>query len=344
MRYPIIFSVVSGLTLLTACGDDLSDSADCRYYVQQDLDNAHFADAIEKLSSTSCQSGYPDNEYLLDLGSAYLGSSGYSLTSILSSVLTDDESSDAFENFVSEISEDKNSESYSYLELAETTFTDYLGADCNDLTDKTSTQTSLCLVQGAIGLAKSALAVDYLSGDVEEWIDGTGETMSQSTCALEYAVADSPSIPYVCDTNIEVTASESVTFDNGDGISKTYNHLEVTGTDGSEFYLQSPDTGDLVFSTSYCQTNFSVCTDISDSSCYVCPSESETDESVNEFILTALNESLENIETIILDVVDSEDSSEIQDAIDEFKAEIGTCDTSADTCYTMEDIINYLNN
>lgn len=340
MRAPILLSVVSGLTLLSAC-DDQSAAEDCRYYVQQDLDNGEFDAAISKLSSTSCQAGYPDNEYLLDLGSAYLGSSGYTLTSILSSVLTEEGSSDAFAEFISDISEDKNSESYTNLEMAETTFESFLGSDCADITDKTSTETSICLVQGAIGLTKAALAVDYLTDDIEQWVDGTDDTISFSGCALEYTVDGGGISPYTCVSNgsLDVIV-ESVTFDNGN----TYNHLQVTDSVDSEYYLQSTDSGGLVFSSSYCSTDFTVCSDVNESSCYVCPSEDGNEESVNDFILTALNDGLDNIETIIEDVVDVEDNSEIQEAIDDFKAEIGTCDTSADECYTMDDIINYLTN
>ena len=352
MRYPLLCSMASSLVLLSAC-DDQSIQSNCSYYVQQDLDNSQYDDAIELLSSATCQNSYPENEYLVDLSTAYLGKSGYSLPTILSAAIDDTNSnSDSFSTFVAEISSLQNNNSLYSLQKSDDSLNEYLGQTCVSITDSTSSETGICLMQGIIDLTKTALAIDYLSGNAEEWVS-TNDTsiMELSTCALQYAIDydSDPTItlPYSCDIDVEVNSSESVTFSN-ETISKSYQHLKAinTNTMNTDYYLQSTSLGSLVFTYDYCETDFTPCTDITEASCYACPSQDAEDLPINDFVLDSLNSGLSNIESLLSDTLNSNNDSEIQESIDEFILDISPdgCDTKSEECFNIDDVVDYLNN
>lgn len=359
MRSFLAVSIASSLTLLTACGDQ-SDDSNCRYYIQQDLDSQSYDDAISKLESTACQDTYLEDEYLIDLASAYLGKSGYSLTNILSATLEEDDESesDSFSTFSSQISDLKNDDSYEYLQKTQETFETFLGSKCIDISDKTPTEEGICLVKGVVDLTKTALAVDFLAGDLglEE-----SETLDLSTCALSYTLNYPTSLPYDCGEE-QVTTTESVTFtipnddETAEILTKTYEHITITDGTNSDNFLQSiPDVGisSIVFTDGYCTTDYVDCgegddqvADIDGAVCYVCPTQSAEDETVNDFVVDALNNGLDNIDSL-LDGIDSEGDTDLQESIEEFKEDIGNCDASgANACtdddYTLQDIIDYL--
>ncbi|TEW55930.1 hypothetical protein E2R68_02230 [Psychromonas sp. RZ22] len=357
MRYPLLFSIASSVALLSGCGEQSIDD-NCRYYVQQDLDNKNYDDAITKLESTTCQDNYSDDDYLIDLASAYLGRAGYSLPSILAAVLDNKSTDDSFLNFSTDIADLKTTNTLANLQLSHDTSLQYLNAQCNDIADKTPTEVGICLTQAVIGLTKTALAIDFLSGgDIKDWKDNASGAMKQSTCAIGYSTAytadNSISLPYSasCQSPIQVESSEEVTFSNGT-ISKTYQHLKVTGGTEDKYYLQSSSTdsatnnvaSNIVFTENFCQTDFTVCSVINETTCYVCPSQEEDDLVVNSFVLDSLNDGLSNIDSLFAHKEDG--NSDITEATGKFKEEIkpGGCDTTSDQpCFTMQDITDYLN-
>lgn len=364
MRTFLLISIASSLTILSGCDDQSADS-NCRYYIQQDLDNQNFDSAITRLQSETCLDTYSDNEYLIDLASAYLGTSGYSLPNILSAALVDDDEVDAFESFTSEMSELKNDNSLEYLGKTQDSYTEYLGGYCIDIIDKTATQEGICLIKGVVDITKTALAIDYLTSTDAE---SDSDALDLSTCALEYTLnyTDSITLPYDCG-DAQVDSSEELVFtipnddESEETVTKTYQHLTVSNTDDSSTknFLQSiPETGtsSIVFTNGYCTTDYIDCgegddlvDEIDGAACYICPSQSEDDETVNDLLVESLNNGLDNIDSLLDDI--AEDNNDLQESIDEFKDEIGTCSesTAADACvdedadYTLEDIIDYLN-
>lgn len=359
MRSLLALSVASSLTLLTGCGDESADS-NCRFYIQQDLDNQNFDSAIARIESTSCQNTYLDDDYLIDLGYAFLGKSGYSQTKILAAALAEDDTSgtSTFTTFTNEIAELKNDDSFEYLKKAEEGFEEYLGNKCTSISDKTPSEEGICLIQGIVDLTKAALAIDFLAGDlgVED-----SETLDLSICALQYTLNYPATLPYDCG-DAEVTVTEEVIFtipnddETAEIVTKTFENITITDGTYTENFLQTiPDVGisSIVFTDGYCTTDFVDCgkgddlvSDIDGAVCYVCPSQNAEDETVNDFVVDALNDGLDNVDDLIDGIVIGDDT-DLQESIEEFKEEIGNCDASgANACtdddFTLEDIIDYL--
>ena len=204
MRSPfmLIGTALISLFLLSACDDQSEEANSCRYYVQQDLDNQNYDSAISRLNSGTCQNTYPDNEHYVDLAAAYLGKSGFTFPKILSAALEDGDD-DALSAFTKEISELKNDDSFEYLDLAEEAFINYLGNSCNNLNNKTKSQEGVCLIQGVLSVTKTALALDFLAGDlgIED-----SETLDLSACALSYSISGNDNS---CPTGVKVKVTAS---------------------------------------------------------------------------------------------------------------------------------------
>ena len=351
MRSPTTFilTIITSLFLLSACEEQSNEASSCRYYIQQDLDNQDYDSALERLDSTTCQDTYPDEEYLVDRASAYLGKAGFTFVDILGAAIEEDNDGDALSAFTSAIAELENDDSIEFLEKAEEDYTEYLNDTCNNISDKTTSQEGICLVQGVLSLSKTAIALDFLSGgeDLED-----SETLDFSACALYYSI--SGATDSVC-TDFTVTSSP-VTFTVPDTSStKNYNNVTITETaltSNYEYFLQETDADQIVFTDGFCTVDFTQtdsATEYIDSitptseTSYVCPSENETDESVNDFVVTALNDAINNIESLTDTFGASDDEADdIQEAIDEFKEEISTGSSTTDVDFTIDDIINYL--
>jgi len=373
MRSPttLLLTVITSLFLLSACEDEASS---CRYYIQQDLDNQDYDSALTRLSDETCQDTYPDNEYLVDQASAYLGKAGFTFTDILGAALEgseneeEGEESDALTTFTSSIGDLKNEESIAYLKKAQSDYEAYLGQSCNDLgSNKTTTEDGICLVQGVISLSQTAIALDFLAGSNGELTEDN-EALDLSACALSYSITGDNSN---CPSGTSVTTpTTDVTFSySGDLPDQTYTQLEVVGGGSTEYFLQT-NTGEaiesIVFTDGYCTNDFSLSVDTFDdipsdgTVYYACPSQSGTDQSVNDFVVTALNDAIKNIESLVDTFgASEEEANDIQEAIDDFKADIIGCDPDAafgdevcsseqqdqfDEDFEIADIIDYLTN
>jgi len=352
MRSPttLLLTMIASLLLVAACDDQSEEASSCRYYIQQDLDNQDYDSVLERLNDETCQDTYPDDEYLVDRASAYLGKAGFTFTDILSAAIEEDSDGDALTAFTSAIAELENDDSIEFLEKAEIDYTAYLNETCNNISDKTTSQEGICLVQGVLSLSKTAIALDFLSGgeDLED-----SETLDFSACALYYSIAGATD--NVC-SDFTVTSSP-VTFTVPDtGTAKDYNNVTITemaSTSNYEYFLQETTLNQIVFTDGFCTVDFtqtdSATEDIdsitpTSETSYVCPSENETDESVNDFVVTALNDAINNIESLAETFVASDDDvDDIQEAIDEFKEEILPGSSTTDIDFTIDDIIDYLN-
>lgn len=126
---------------INGCND--TESEVCRYYVQNDLDNGNFESAINRLADKNCQDTYPENEYLVDLSSAYLGKSGLPLPVIMRAMIEDKNATEdlTFESFVSEITQSATSSVLTDLDTSRTSLNDYLNNNsCKSIENPTSAQ------------------------------------------------------------------------------------------------------------------------------------------------------------------------------------------------------------
>ena len=354
------FLAVIPLTLfITACDD--TESTACRYYIQNDLDNANFDSAINRLEDSSCQDTYPENEYLVDESSAYLGKSGLALPVILRAMIEDDTATESltFERFVGDITQSASDTALFDLDRSRDALSDYLNnTDCNSIEFPTSAEENVCLITGFIDVLRTTLAIDALTGgNVATWIDNKkGEdnpAMLRSTCALKYSYEhkNEPdfSLPYnECEVAVTVDDSEAVTFTPDNGDPKSYNHLTVSYKGESEYFLESTTEGSTIFTKNYCTTEYAVCNDVELPGCYTCPlSQAEEDLSMSVYLVDSLNNGFEGIESVT-QTSGSNDDAKVQESIDDFKKEIKSEGCSAEEeagndCFDIEDIIDYLN-
>lgn len=342
------------LLLLSGCND--AETQACRYYVQEDLDSANYLSAIERIEDPNCQDTYPENDFLVDLGTAYLGKAGLTLLEVISAVIDDTNkvNNNQFAAFVDEVTNLSSDSAIVDLTDSKTAFTSYLeGMQCEDMSAPSTTQNGICLLIGFVDVLKVAMAIDAMAeGDVNGWINtDNNPAMLRSTCALQYSYDhknDSEfTVPYSkCKEGVSVDNSEFVTFTAPDNTTKDYNSLTLF-YEKAGYFLESEAAGSTVFTKNYCRTDYSACDDPSVSGCYACPINQGIGEfTIADFVVSSLNSGFTIIEAII-DSAGGEDSKELQESIDDFQAEIkiSGCEQipEGEDCFTLDDIISYLN-
>ncbi|MCP5078335.1 MAG: hypothetical protein GY951_09810 [Psychromonas sp.] len=355
MKLAYLLALLPTAFLLNGCND--AESEVCRYYIQNDLDNSNFESAIKRITDASCQATYPENEYLIDLSSAYLGKSGLPLPVIMRAMIEDEDAGEeiSFDSFVSDISQSAAPSALSDLDTSRSSLSDYLNNNsCKSIETPTSAQETVCLITGFIDVLKTAMAIDALTGgNVAAWADnenGDNPTMLRSNCALEYSNDhkndEDFSTPYSeCEDGVSVDSSEAVTFTASDGSEKNYNYLTISYAGEPEYFLESTTHGSTIFTKKYCQIDYAVCNDIELDGCYTCPlSQDATDLSINDYLLESLNSGFDSIESV---TASSDEDNDIQESIDDFKLEIKPAGCSSvpegEDCFTMDDIVDYLN-
>lgn len=360
MKSAYLLALIPATLLLNGCND--AESEVCRYYVQNDLDTGNFESAIERLEDESCQDTYPNKEYLVDLSSAYLGKSGLPLPVIIRAMIEDDsedgESSEevTFDSFVNEITDSAEPSVLSDLSKSRSALDEYLEqSSCTAINDITSSEETVCLITGFIDVLKTTMAIDALAGgDVAGWVNnesGMNPGMLRSSCALKYSYEhkndDDFTTPYNgCESGVSVDASDQVTFTSASGIQKTYNQLTISYAAEPEYFLESEELGSTVFTNNFCRVDYTVCDTAETGVCYSCPlSQDAVDLNIQDYLLDSLNNGFDSIESVITSGDDEE--SDIQEAIDDFKKEIKSegCEDLAEdeNCFTMDDIVDYLN-
>ena len=362
MKSVYLLTLLPFSLLINGCND--AETEVCRYYVQQDLDNSNFDSAINRLDDKSCQDSYPRNEYLVAQSNAYLGKAGLPLPTIIRTMINDENSTNStpFKSFVRDITHSATPSVLTDLDKSRNALDDYLNSRlCKDITNPTSAENTVCLITGFVDILKTSMVIENLTGGmVDEWAssDNSEEqpALLRSSCALKYSydhkmdssITASSATPYLdCkpanEGNITVEDSTEVVF-TSDIASKTYNQLTVSYAGTSEYFLESIELGSTVFTKGYCQTDYTVCDDISDI-CYACPiSQSEDDLNVQDYLLDSLNSGFDSIESVI---GSAGESGEILQSIEEFKDEIkpGGCSATpqGEDCFSLDDIIDYLN-
>ncbi len=357
MKTAYLLALIPASLIINGCND--TESEMCRYYIQNDLDNGNFESAIDRLDDKSCQETYPENEYLVDLSSAYLGKSGLTLPVLLRAMIEDDTSTEefTFESFVAEITQSATTTALSDLDTSRSALDEYLDTNsCKSIEFPTSAQETVCLITGFIDVLKTTMAIDALTdGNVARWAaneNGDDPSMLRSSCALKYSYEHKNDInfstPYNnCKAGVSVDYSEEITFTAANGSEKTYNYLTISFQGESEYFLESTLLGSTIFTKNYCEVDYAICNDVELNACYSCPlSQDEEDLNIKDYLLDALNSGFDSIEAVIINSGEGDDA-EIQQSIDDFKLEIKSEGCSSvpegEDCFTMDDIINYLN-
>ncbi len=351
MKKILTLGLSAFLLFIAGCGSESeSDAAACRFSVQQNLDQGNYAAVIAELTNpaSACYAAYSGNEWQIDLGAAYMGSAGLSVSDIITLIgVQDDTNTSSYEAFIDGVSSKQSATALESLGNASDAYTAALGlTNCTD-PNLTTSQKDICLY---IGLAETMLAtttVSYLLDDIAALFDDVNTTaqdaakedMEASMCALQYMNDGS-----LCSGASSVTASD-VTFTYTDASTRVFSDVVVTmNTSSNVYYRLGTETatipgGTTIVTDGYCSNDFSNPSDTRDAvlSPYACPlnqNPAVADQNVSTLLVDTLNSGLDAVSGAL------GGDPTLQADIDAYKAEIDT-DASGDV--TLTEIQDYLN-
>ena len=332
--------------LFLGCGSDDSDGAK-RLEIQKKFDKGETEEIIDLLENdSSYQTIYPDSEYKLYLGSAYLTRAGFTLGPVVELLTKSDEDSE--DNSIDTLLIDLSTQIDLFASIeASAYFSEALYIDCNDESQRglSNNQKEVCLFIGITGLLKTAKTLSYIV-DIDALLnsDGNdtevpGKTLA-TACALEYAFRSSTGDYNTTCTNGSTLVPEgNVTFNPNN----TYEHITVTVENNDSFAqllnFSKPFRSTVLVDGS-CRVDYSSCVEANVSlDCYACPLAQGDVElpSTNEILLKSINEDLSALTPILPKDKDASDPN----AVDDFKNEITG---GEDRDVTEEDLINYFQN
>jgi len=309
-----MYAGMTALALLfTGCGGE-SDEASCRFEVQLNLDKGDFAAVIAELEnpSSACLSTYAASDWQIDLGAAYMGLAGLSITDIVGLITAENNATtDAFSSLIDGVTEQQSDSALENLGKAAAAYTAGLeGIDCTD-GNITASQQDICLFIGLAETMRATTTISFLVDDVSDLFDETNTTaqdaaqeeMMAAMCALQFVnqgttCTDGTSVISVTATDVDFTYTE---FNN---TVKTFSDINVT-INGNEYHelgteVASIPGGTTIVTDGYCENNFSNPSSMWDAmlSPYACPLNEDptvVDESVVELLVETLNSGLEAV-------------------------------------------------
>jgi len=332
----LMSGLLSSMLLLSGCGDD-NNEGESRLETQQMLDNADFAGVISKLESTASTK----DDYI-NLASAYMGKAGLTLTRIITSITSSDDTTDnGFSSFVKGISESSSPTAIADLGKANDFYRKVIGNTCDLNRTLSASERDVCLYVGLANTSRAAVTIDLISADITSFgIEGDGKEdykLKASACALEFAFNGN------IGTDCNVTQDGNVTFTV---LNRTYDKINIDVNGTAEQFQYLIDNNRTVLTKGYCSnTDFSTRTENTVNGYFVCPineSPSEEDVTTTGVLVEVLNGGLSALTGAA--------SDDIKSDIDEFKCEVlgGTyqnqdCNISLDTQIDEQSIIDYLN-
>ena len=356
----ISISLVAMAAMFSGCGN--SDTT-CRIDVQKAIDEGRYDDAIADMNG-SCKNAFDASDLNMNLASAYMGKSGYSVSDISDMLINNNgDNGDAFSSFISDTNAKKTDNSLPLLTKAKSYYVQAIGGNEGVCTDdnlsaiNNSRWTNACLYIGFNETVKTAATVSHLTNNVSGVVDAinsdsaTPYDMNASMDALSWVTDENFSKN---DTNI--TASP-ITI-NGNSYANII--VEYNNTTSSKtFYRLAKSSvretnNTTLITDGYCDTdgNKSKCADINNSdgsinlskqnsqNCYACPVmlDANTSLSVTDSLVDALNNGTDTISAVSND-------PDITQSINDFKQNIIDSRKNKDdknTTITVQDITNYL--
>jgi len=338
----ITATIIAATLMFSACGS--GGDGESALETQQLLDNGNFSAVIAKLeNSASTQSDY------LALASAYMGKAGFSLSSIVGSVLASSNSneSSSFSSYVTTSNTNSNNQSLDDLNTAVSYYQKVVKNKCLDINvTKNSAEKDICLYIGLSKVSQTAVAISYIVGDINVLSDttnGTDNKLTTSTCAMEYAVRGTSN------AKCSFSSESNVTFTTSN---KVYGDINITANGETFEYLITPASGALRSTTitnGFCTLD-AFTTRISDKNAssfnaatfHACPLNENNvtnDTTTADILVNALNDGVNSIGSAV--------SADVKAEIDKFKNDVlksnGRSSTDANTTIAIDDIIAYLN-
>ena len=357
----IASSLIFASIILSGCG---SSDTTCRIDVQNAIDDGNYDKAISELEG-KCATAFSKSDLNMNLAAAYMGKSGYSVSSIADMLInSNDTGNDAFASFLESVNAKKVPDSLPNLYTAEDYFLAAIangsqaGVDtlCSasvlDALDD-SRRTNACLYIGFNETIKATNTITYLTGDINglvesinnDDVNATPYDMKASLDALAWSIDASYTMP-AAEGNI--TASD-VTI-----LGANFAHIEVDYGSNGLFYRLAKSTtresnNSTVVTDGYCDANGSRTncegienddgsidiTNANAGNCYACPvifDNNNTTLGVAELLVDSLNNGSDTIAAVAND-------PDITQSIRDFKKEI-TGDPDGNV--TIDQIIDYL--
>ncbi len=357
----ISISLVAMAAMFSGCGN--SDTT-CRIDVQKAIDEGRYDDAIANMNG-SCKNAFDASDLAMNMASAYMGKSGYSVSDISDMLINNNgDNGDAFSSFISDTNAKKTDNSLPFLTKAKSYYVQAIGGNASVCTDDNLTQmnnsrwTNACLYIGFDDTVTTANTITYLTNDVNAVVTSINDNNSSQTPLDMNASLDA--LSWVTDENFSkndtnITAS-SITI-NGNSYANIIVEYNNT-TPPKTFYrlakssLRETNNTTLI-TDGYCNTdgNKSACADINNTdgsidlskqnshNCYACPVmlDANSSLSVTDSLVDALNNGTETISAVSND-------PDITQSINDFKQNIIDSRKNGDTntTITVQDITNYL--
>lgn len=338
------FSLSLMALLFSGCGGG-SDDASCRFEVQQNLDTGNYEAVIAELSNenSECRSAYLNNEFQIDLGAAYMGEAGLSLSDIIGLIGVENGS---FDTFVDGVSKKQTNTALASLGNAGAAFTAALNTtNCNDpFLTLSSSEKDICLYIGLTETIRATTTISYLLDDIAALFNGLDltsqaaakEEMKASMCALQFASQGT-----TCAEASSVTETP-VIFTYSDSSNKSFRDITVTmvAAPNNVYHRLATATGvtpgTTIVTEGYCANDFSNPSATWSTGLYACPLNKDPlqeDLNISTLLVNTLNSGLNAVSAAF-----SSDPVLQQDIID-YKNEINT---DANDTISIDEIQAYL--
>jgi hypothetical protein len=366
-------SMVAASLFFAGCGED---STGCRFEIQQDLDQARFDDAIDKLDG-SCATTYTASDRYFNLATAYMGKAGFGAIDVVKIVLdANDTDGNAFSSFTRSVSDNINDDSLSFLKKSQNYFLLSVNPEnnaskdvCSDTntTDNNTTDSRVenaCFYVGFNQTFQATTAITYLTNDVDTLVKALDDTNTTATTPLDMEVS-LDALAWATDTNNTLPNGSVITPTDVTISGHPYTHLVIDINDSNNvpvtFYRLAKSSirdvnNSTVITSGYCNAdgNKTVCEGIEDNvtgaitslnpvngyTCYACPvmMDGNNSQSIADLLVDTLNGGTNTLTTV-------SDDEEIKDSLDQFVQDL-TGDKNAkagDTNVTLQQILDYLN-
>ncbi len=351
-------SLVIGAVMFSGCGNE---DTNCRIDVQKAIDEGRYDNAIADLQG-KCSNAFTSSDLNMNLASAYMGKSGYSVSDIADMLInSDDDGGDAFSSFLTSVDSKRKPDSLPLLTEANQYFTNAIarngitkasiictGSNLDLLND--SRVTNACLYIGFNATIKAASTITYLTRDVDNLVD----SINNNSNATPYDMrASLDALAWSIDASYTPKSDTSISANDVNISGYPFASVEVTYSGTGTFYRLAKSTtrdanNTTVITDGYCDAtgDRDACAGIENSdgtvdlanplatSCYACPVVMDVNNTlgVAQLLVDTLNGGSDTIGAVSND-------EDITKSIKDFKKEITG---SEDGNVTIDNIIEYL--
>ena len=353
----ISISLVAMAAMFSGCGN--SDTT-CRIDVQKAIDEGRYDDAIADMNG-SCKNAFDASDLAMNMASAYMGKSGYSVSDISDMLINNNnDNNDAFSSFISDTNAKKTDNSLPFLTKAKSYYVQAIGGNASVCTDDNLTQmnnsrwTNACLYIGFDDTVTTANTITYLTNNVSGVVDAIN-----SDSAIPYDMnASMDALSWIIDKDFQPSNTTKITANDVSISGNTYANITVeynNTTPSKTFYRLAKSSvretnNTTLITDGYCDANGDkmACTGLEDGdgsikdltkSCYPCPVmlDANSSLSVTDSLVDALNNGTDTISAV-------SDDPDITQSINDFKQNIIDSRKNGDknTTITVQDIIKYL--